>query len=72
VCKARVVPCTSYGSCRIPICPQDGDEDCFVVCPPVLKYKDYCYYHDKFFGGTNLSAGYDGNGRNNGAEESAT
>ena len=40
-------PCTSYGSCRLPIWSEE-DDDCFICGSPVIKLLDYCYYHEKF------------------------
>jgi hypothetical protein len=40
-------PCTSYGSCRLPVW-SDEDDDCFTCGSPVIKLLDRCYFHEKF------------------------
>jgi hypothetical protein len=43
----KAEPCTSYGTCRLPVWSEDG-EDCFYCGSPVIKLADFCYYHEKF------------------------
>ncbi len=43
----RVRPCESYGTCRLPIFSEKG-EDCFICGAVALKLEEFCYYHTKF------------------------